>query len=181
MKRTVLVVSALLVATGLSFAQAMKLAFVDSEVILRELPEAQKAQQDLEALVKTWQEELEKMGQNLQKELEEYQKKEALYNPQKKEEEQRRLAEIQQKAREYQYQKFDPRVGEAATEREKRLAPIRDKILKSIEDVAREEGFSFVFDKANDVVLLYADTKFNLTYKVLDRLKRGPTTTTGKN
>lgn len=168
---------AALVTFGLvvASAQATKLAFVDSEVILRELPEAQKAQKDLEAMVKAWQDELEKMGQNLQKEIEEYQKKEPLLSPQKKEEEQRRLGELQQKAREYQYQKFDPRVGEAATEREKRLAPIREKILKAIEEVAKEEGFAFVFDKAGDAILLYADSKFNLTYKVLDRLKRGTT------
>lgn len=179
MKRILVLALAMALGVSLGAAQATKLAFVDSEVILRELPEAQKAQKDLEALVKTWQDELEKIGQNLQKEVEEYQKKEALYNPQKREEEQRRLAEMQQRAREYQYQKFDPRVGEATTEREKRLAPIRDKILKSIEDVAKEEGFSFVFDKANDVILLYADAKFNLTYKVIDRLKRG-TTPAGK-
>jgi outer membrane protein len=31
----------------------------------------------------------------------------------------------------------------------------------------------FVFDKAGDVVLLYADPQYDLTYKVLDRLKTG--------
>lgn len=173
MKRILVLVLAMALGVSLGAAQAVKLAFVDSEVILRELPEAQKAQKDLEVMVKTWQDELEKMGQTLQKEVEEYQKKEALYNAQKKEDEQRRLAEMQQRARDFQYQKFDTRVGEASTEREKRLTPIRDKILKSIEEVAKEEGFSFVFDKANDVLLLYADAKFNLTYKVLDKLKRG--------
>jgi outer membrane protein len=179
MKRLLFIVSVLVLGGAAAHAQATRLAFVDSEVILRELPEAQKAQKDLEAMVKAWQDELEKMGQTLQKEVEEYQKKEALLSPQKKEEEQRRLSELQQKAREFQYQKFDPRVGEAATEREKRLAPIREKILKSIEEVAKEEGFSFIFDKASDAVLLYADSKFNLTYKVLDRLKRG-TAASGK-
>lgn len=176
MKRITLVVTLLVVGVMALQAQATKLAYVDSEVILRELPEAAQASKDLEALVKVWQDELEKMGTDLQKQIEEYQKKEALYSPQKKEEEQRRLAELQQKAREFQYTKFDPRVGEAATEREKRLAPIRDRILKTIEDVAKEEGFGFVFDRANDVVLLYADVKFNLTYRVLDRLKRGTAT-----
>jgi len=31
----------------------------------------------------------------------------------------------------------------------------------------------FVFDKAGDVVLLYADSASDLTYKVLDYLKTG--------
>jgi len=31
----------------------------------------------------------------------------------------------------------------------------------------------FVFDKAGDVVLLYADPQYDITYKVLDFLKTG--------
>jgi hypothetical protein len=32
---------------------------------------------------------------------------------------------------------------------------------------------SFVFDKVGDTFLLSADAQFDLTFKVLDRLKRG--------
>jgi outer membrane protein len=158
-----------------------RIGYVDSEVILRELPEAQKAQKDLETLVKGWQDELQKMSETFQKEAEDYQKKQALMQPSAKEAKEKELAEMQQKAREYYTQKLDPRQGEAVTEREKRLAPIREKILKAIEAVAKEENVNFVFDKANDALLLYADAKFDLTYRVLDRLKRGaPAPTRGK-
>ena len=47
-------------------------------------------------------------------------------------------------------------------------------MLKAIETVAREEGASFVLDKVSEAtIVLYADAKFDLTYKVIDRLKRG--------
>jgi Skp family chaperone for outer membrane proteins len=49
--------------------------------------------------------------------------------------------------------------------------------LKAIEGVAKEENFTFVFDKLNQTVLLFADVKYDLTWKVIDRLKRG---TSGK-
>ncbi|HXG37590.1 MAG TPA: OmpH family outer membrane protein [Bacteroidota bacterium] len=160
-----------------SAAQAQaRIGYVDSEVILRELPEAQKAQKDLEAKVKSWQEELQKMSDAFQKEAEDYQKKQAMMQPAAKEAKEKELAEMQQKAREYYAQKLDPRQGEAVTERERLLAPIREKILKAIEAVAKEENVNFVFDKANDAMLLYADAKFDLTYRVLDRLKRGAST-----
>ena len=163
----------LIVAVG--FAQS-KIAYVNSQKILEELPEAQKAQKELDDLFKGWQDELEKMGKELQQGLEDYQKKKDLLKPDAKEAEERRLTDIQQKAREYQAQKFDPRTGEAVSVREKKLTPIREKVLRTIEVVAKEDGFTFVFDKAGDNLLLFADAKFELTYKVIDRLKRGGTT-----
>jgi outer membrane protein len=80
------------------------------------------------------------------------------------------LQELDQKRREFAAQKLDARTGEAAVEREKRLAPIRERVLRVIETVAKEDGFTFVFDRTN---VLYADAKVDLTYKVIDRLKRG--------
>jgi Skp family chaperone for outer membrane proteins len=54
------------------------------------------------------------------------------------------------------------------------MSPVKDKIIKAIQSVAKEEGMSFVFDKGAEVpVLLFGDAKFDVTFKVLDRLKRG--------
>lgn len=166
------VLALIFVAVNVAAAQAPRLAYVDSEKIINDLPEAQAAQKELEAVFKGWQDELQKMGDELQKGLEEYQKKQALLQPAAKEAEEKRLTDLQQRAREFQAQKFG-QGGEAQQLRDKKLAPIRERILKNIEQVAKEESFNFVFDKANDILLLYADAKFDLTYKVLDRLKRG--------
>lgn len=170
-------VSGLSLLAGTASAQVSKAAYVDSETILRELPEAQKASKELEDKVKGFQTELEQMSADLQKQVEEYQKQQSVMPQVKKDAEEKRLGDLQQKAREFYAQKLDPRTGEAVQEREKKLAPIREKILKSIEQIAKEEGFTFVFDRAN---VLYADAKVDLTYKVLDRLKRGPAAAKGK-
>lgn len=170
------IILGLVVMTATALGQE-KIAFVDSEKIINDLPEAQAAQKDLESVFKGWQDELQKMSDEFQKGVEDYQKKEAVLAPAKRDEEQRRLAEMQQRARDYQLQKFGQN-GEAQQLRDRKLAPIREKILKKIEEVAKEEGFNFVFDKANDIGLLYADTRFDLTHKVLDRLKRGSSKST---
>jgi len=168
----VLVLMCMAFAASVAFAQAPRLSYVDSEKIINDLPEAQVAQKELEGVFKQWQDELQKMSEDLQKGVEEYQKKEAVMAASAKESKQKELADLQQRARDFQAQKFGQN-GEAQQLRDKKLAPIREKILRAIETVAKEEGFSFVFDKANDILLLYADSKFDLTYKVLDRLKRG--------
>ncbi len=164
-------VAALVLSVGIASAQSTKTAFVDSEKILGELPEAQKASAELNALGKAWQDSAAAMNADLQKQVEEYQKQEAVMAPAKKDAEQKRLADLNQKLRDFAAQKLDTRTGEIAQEREKRLAPIREKVLRAIEAVAKEDGYTFVFDRAS---VLYADAKVDLTYRVIDRLKRGP-------
>jgi outer membrane protein len=172
---SVLVVCVLsLVATSAAQAQTSKVAYVNSETILRELPEAQAVKQELEATVQAWQDELEKMGKELQEGVDDYQKKQAMMDPKAKADREKQLQDLQARAREYQQKKFDAREGEAVKLREKKFAPIQSKVLKAIEQTAKEEGFNYVFDKLETATnLLYADVKFDLTYKVIDRLKRG--------
>ena len=177
-KNAIIIACVALFATA-AIAQSPRLAYVDSEKILTDLPEAQLVQKELEGIVKGWQDELQRMSDEFQKAVEEYQKKEAVLSAAARETQTKQLTDMRQRAQDYQVKKFG-QGGEMAEMRERRFAPIREKILKSIESVAKEEGFSFVFDKASDVVLLYADAKFDLTYKVLDQLKRGSTTPKGK-
>jgi Skp family chaperone for outer membrane proteins len=51
---------------------------------------------------------------------------------------------------------------------------LKEKILKAIERIAKAEKYNFVFDRTEQVnILLYADSKDDLTNRVLDNLKRG--------
>ncbi|MCX6121841.1 MAG: OmpH family outer membrane protein [Ignavibacteriales bacterium] len=174
MKKIICIAALVVLVASIGTAQTVKIAYVNSETILRELPEAQQVKKELEATIKGWQDELERMGKELQDGLEDYQKKQALLDPKIKADKEKSLQDLQQKAREYQYQKFDQREGEAVKLREKKFAPIQERVMKTIEKVAKEDGFNYVFDKLEAATnLLYADSKFDLTYKVIDQLKRG--------
>jgi len=166
-------VVASIVLVAVAAAQSGKSAFVDSEKILGDLPEAQQASKELDVMVKAWQDSVQQMSDNFQKQVEDYQNRQAVMSVAAKDIEQKRLQDINQQIRDYYTKKLDPRTGEAVVEKEKRLAPIRDKVLKAIEAVAKEDGYTFVFDRAN---VLYADARVDLTYRVLDRLKRGSST-----
>jgi outer membrane protein len=169
-KKIIIAVVAVFILSSLAVTQTQKMAFVDSETILGQLQEAQDAKAAVDEAVKQWQDELDKMGRDLDSSLQDYQNKAALYSQQKKEEEQKKLSDMQQRIRDLQLK----RQQDAAQLRDTKFQPIRNKVLKAIEGVAREEGFTFVFDKLNQTVLLYADVKYDLTWKVIDRLKRGP-------
>ncbi len=86
---------------------------------------------------------------------------------------QQEIYDMDQKLRDYKTGKLGSD-GELAKKQEQILNPIKDKILKAIEKVAKDLKYSFVFDQTETVrVMLYGESSADLTYKVIDRLKTG--------
>ena len=73
MKKIIFIAAMVVLVASIGRAQTVKIAYVNSETILRELPEAQQVKKELEATIKGWQDELERMGKELQDGLEDYQ------------------------------------------------------------------------------------------------------------
>jgi len=51
------------------------------------------------------------------------------------------------------------------------MKPVQNKIFTAIQDIAKDEDLDFVFDRSGDVMLLYAKEEYDITNKVLDKLK----------
>ena len=151
----------------------IKIGYVDSEVILAQYPEAIKAKSDLDGLVAKWRKDLDSMKTEIQKISEDYQKQAKTMKPEDVQKAEAKYGEKVQKAQAYQDQKFNQPNGEYFVKQDQMMKPIKEKIFKAIDEVSKEEAMQFVFDKAGDVVLLKADPQFDITYKVLDLLKRG--------
>lgn len=166
------IVLALCLGTAVQ-AQSLKIGFVNSAKIFQELPEAKEAQKKIDAITKPVQDSLELKQKFLQSRYEEYQKKEGLMTDAAKKTAQQELMELERGYNEYRAVKLGAD-GDLAKETDKILAPLKEKILKGIERVAKEEKYSFVFDQTEQVkVLLYGESSHDLTYKVIDKLKRG--------
>jgi outer membrane protein len=163
----------LLLAASTVLGQTQKIGYVNSAKIFQERPDAQAAQRRIDAVAKPYQDSLEAMQKELTSRYEDYQKKEGLMNDASKRSEQQKLIEMERQFNQYRLEKFG-NDGIIARESEKILAPIREKIRVSIANVAKEEKYAFVFDRTEQVqVLLYGDPAHDITFKVIDRLKRG--------
>jgi outer membrane protein len=163
----------ILMLNVIATSQTLKLGYVDSQVIIQQFPEAVEAQKKIQASLQSWQEQIDTMAKAYQNRLEDYDKKKAMLNDQAKLGEEQKLLAEQQKIVDFRNKKLG-QGGELQQLQEKIMSPVKDKILKAIEAVAKEEKMSFVFDKGADVpVLLYGERSFDVTFKVLDRLKRG--------
>lgn len=172
MKKYFLII-AVLFATSIYAQAPLKIGYVDSEVILTQYSEAIKAQGDLDALTNKWSAQLDSMTQAYQSAIQDYQKQAETMPDEKKLEAQQRIVKMEQEILEFRKQKFQQGTGEIYAKQEELFAPVKKKIYAAIQKVAKEEGMSFVFDKSGDILLLYADSAFDITFKVLDTLKRG--------
>lgn len=175
-----IIVFALIVFSTSLFAQTqttqstpLKIGYVDSEVILAQYPEAIKAKADLDGLVAKWRKDLDSMKTDIQKISDDYQKQAKTMKPEEVKAAEAKYGEKVQRAQQYQDSKFNQPNGEYFVKQDQFMKPIKEKIFKAIDEVSKEENMQFVFDKAGEVILLKADPQFDITYKVLDLLKRG--------
>lgn len=150
---------------------SLKVGIVSLETIVKEIPEAVKADQELQDLAKKYQDTLIAMKDEFDERLKQYQKQQSMMTADKKKAEEEALQQLQMSIMQYQEEKFG-QTGELAVLRDQYLEPIRKKVKDAIEDVAKEEGINLVLDEASSAVL-YSQDKMNITYKVLDRIKRG--------
>lgn len=177
MKKYLLIFTALLLGGNLMFAQtsALKIGYVDSQVILAQYPAAIKAQGDLDALTNKWGAHIDTLTTDLQRAYQDYQKKAKTMPEDKQLAAQQQLLQQQQAIDNYKKEKFGQPNGEIYKKNEEIFGPVKAQVYKAIETVAKEEGMKFVLDKSGDAVVLYADAAYDITYKVLDNLKRGTT------
>jgi len=166
--RLIIVAVAAIITTTAVGAQNYKIGVVNTEVIMKELPETVKASKAIEEQQLKYRDTLQMMQKEFESRAENYGKQEAMMTADAKRKEQEALMALQQRFRAYQEEK----TVEMKKMQEDLLQPIRQKVTDAINAVAKEEKLTIVLEKAFGLVL-YSEDKADVTYKVLDRMKRG--------
>jgi len=166
--RLLLTFLGILVCVSTSFAQ--KFGYVDTEFITSKMPEYAKVQQQIDQSTKTWLSEVEKKKEELEKLEKQFKLEELLLTEDLK---QQRLSAIQTKSKEakaFENQVFGVE-GELFKLKQAAYKSILDQISKAIEKVVRAKRLDFIFDKANDgLVLLYTNPIHDYSDYVLEEL-----------
>lgn len=170
MMRNSLVVLMILAGSVLAQGQT-KIAYINSSTIMSQLPEAQDAQKQLDALSAQWQGELTKMGNEIQQKMDDYDKRKLIMSDKRRSEAEDELKDLDKKLVDYRTQKFGTD-GELFTKQNELMKPIQEKIFKAVKDVADEEGYDYVIDRSSSTLLLYANPKNDLTQKVLAKIQQ---------
>jgi outer membrane protein len=108
----------------------VKIAYFNSEAIMKQLPDAQDAQKQLDQFVADWQQELNKMQDEWKKKFDEYDKRKLIMTEQRRADAERELREMDQKIVDYRTQKFGQN-GELFNKQNELMKPVQDRVFQS--------------------------------------------------
>lgn len=160
---------ALLLFPSLSFAQ-LKIGYIDSNALMDQLPDVQDARQRLDALIQEWQTELNRLESEWKSKYDDYEKRKLIMSEQTRAETESELVRLENQIAEYREKKFGTN-GELFQKQDELMKPVQNKVFNAIKEVAQEEDLDFVFDRSGDIMILYAKDKYDITAKVLAKLK----------
>lgn len=147
-------------------AQDQKIGFIDSDVIMQQMPEYSGIEQRLSLLSENWQQEIDEMEEEIAELEREFEAREILFTDEVRQE---RINEIEQKEQEldqYIQEKFGPQ-GEYYSRQKELLEPIQSLIFDALTRVAERDSYDFVFDRAEDTRFLITSEEWNLTEEVM--------------
>jgi outer membrane protein len=167
MKRSILIL-AFLTLIGI-FSYAQKYAFVDTDYILENIPEYNDAQSELNDLATQWQKEIEAKYAEIDQMYKSYQAEAVLLPEEMKKKREDEIVKKEQEVKELQNQRFG-KDGDLFKKREELIKPLQEKIFNAVEEIATDGNYAIIFNKAGDMTMIYANSKYDLSDEVLDKL-----------
>jgi outer membrane protein len=154
-------------SAGNVFSQ--KYAFVDTDYILKNIPEYTDAQDILDDLASEWQKEIEDKFAEVDKLYKEYQAEAVLLPEDMKKQKENEIIQLEKEAKQLQKKRFGVD-GDLFKKRQELVQPIQEKVFNAIEEIASIRNFAFVFDKASGATILFAQSKYDISDDVLDEI-----------
>jgi outer membrane protein len=169
MKRILIIAFLALVALTPALAQKFSVAYVDMQYILKNLPQYETANEQLNMISKRWQKDIDAAQQEAQVLAINYQTEQIFLSADMK---QRREEEILSKEQEVLElkRKYFGQDGEWYKKRESLLKPIQDEIYTAIQDIANEKHYDIVKDRSSEPSLIYMSGKLDISDQVLEKL-----------
>jgi outer membrane protein len=155
-------------AQGAPTSAPLKVAYIDSKVVLSRAPGRQQAESTFNKEMEASRAQVQKMGDSLQTMIADYQKVQATLAANVREQ---REAAIRKKQEDYQ-----SRAGSLDQQMQQRqmelVKPIMDQIRKVLDEIRQEDGYAFILDAGSEAgVIVAADRNLDITEKVIARLK----------
>jgi len=170
MKKIGFIFSLILFVVAAQLNAQPKIGYVDSDTIMKQLPDYQDTQKKLDALIKEWQEDLSKLERDWKAKYDDYEKRKLILSEQKRVEIEKELVDLENEKDKFRQDKFGVR-GELFQKQEELMKPLHNRVFTAIQDVAKENEYDFIFDRSGDVIFLYAKEEFDCTKLVLEKLK----------
>ncbi|MEC8113637.1 MAG: OmpH family outer membrane protein [Bacteroidota bacterium] len=147
MKHFILIALASMV--GLTEAVAQKFGHLDAQEVLLSLPERAEAQASIESAAGEYETEVARMQSELETKFADYQAKASTWPDAIRQQKERELQQL-----DAGLQEFGVTIQNDLAQMEQQLlSPMIERVRKAIEDVGKEQGYTYIFDTSTGVTL----------------------------
>lgn len=160
----------LVVAAGFALAgSAQKFALIDMEYILKNVPQYEMANEQLNQLSQRWQKEVEVASKEADEMYKQYLSDKVFLTEEQVKKREEEIVAKEQETTELRYKYFGPE-GELYKKRQTLMKPIQDDIYNAVKKLSEERGYQAVFDRASSANIIYASPRIDVSNEVLSKL-----------
>ncbi len=157
---------AVLMAMG---AHSQKFALVDMEYILKNIPQYEMANEQLNQVSQRWQKEVETKTKEAETMYKNYQSDMVFLTDDQKKKKEEEIVAKEKEAAELQSKYFGPQ-GELYKKRQSLMEPIQDDIYEAVKKLSDEKGYQVIFDRASSAGIFFASPRIDVSNEVLSKL-----------
>lgn len=158
-------IAALLLFAGNAVHAQVKIGYINSNELIQSMPEAARADSQLTKYINEQRQPFQALQEEFQRKLEEYQAMDTTTSAAIRADKEKELQSLNERA-----QQFQTRLQQDAQKKEQELfAPIQQKVIKAINEVAEENEYTYVIDNSGNI-LLKAPEGDNMLPKVKQKL-----------
>lgn len=143
-----------------------KLGHINSQELLAAMPETDSAQMKIQKIAKEYEKQLELMQVEFNNKYQTYLNEVDTYTKLIRQTKETELQDLQERIQQFQLTAEE----EIQNQRGLLFQPIIEKAQKAVQDVAKENGFSYVFDTGTGAVVYFAEDTEDLMAKVKVKL-----------
>ncbi|MAZ00657.1 MAG: hypothetical protein CMP58_00495 [Flavobacteriales bacterium] len=165
--KKIFILSVFTIFSSILFSQ--KIAYVSSEYILDKIPEYKSATEQINQLSLKWNEEIEKIYNEVELMYKDYQTKQFLMTKEERIEKEQKILKLEQEAKNLEQKRYGNN-GDLFTKRNELVQPIQDKILKAINNFSEENRYDIILDKDGDLILLYTNKRIDVSDEILKKI-----------
>ena len=148
----------------------VKIGYVDSNEIMKNIEEFRQAQIDLEKEGRKLEAEGIKLVNKLDSLRQEYDRQRLLMSDTRRKEKEKKMALMEQSIQQFQLDKFGPE-GEIYRLQAEKMKPITNRINSAINIVGKEQGYDIILDALSGAIV-YALPQHDLTESVIEELTK---------
>ena len=148
-----------------------RIAYIDMEFILENVPEYQEASAQLEERVQQWKTQLESDLKKVEGMKIALEQERPLLTKELIEEREAIITFEESKIAEYQQKRFGAN-GDFLIQKKQLIKPIQDQVFNAIQEIGAQRNYDYIFDRTSNVGMVFSAEKHNISDQVLRTITR---------